>query len=607
MVNLTQLHTLGLQVLSGEFGEAKTATMAARYTTSFLAGREIPNPFRDEDGNIALQAPEFKLQNSAYMRGLKKNNPDRYKQTLAAWEYAQEHDVIESTFASSAQLYERSNTPTGKFNFRQAVRRGEVLTAGQRAAANTMSAMGFLFHSTETIGRGIMYMSSFDLAYERAIGQGKTPEQAGPEARKLAAELTNKAMFDFSNWNKSRFAKAPAGRLALQMTAYIHSLSSLMLRSFVGMLPYFNKEGKAAAARVFFGSSAVTALYGGLRATLFSPLIMGAYTIAKYVESLFEDDDEEEEVKQGYLNKKTIEREVMKFADENGNSLGKKDMDYYIRATFIPQTFGKGSTLANALGLSDEAAANLATAADMGIPGIFGVDISGSVAMGDLPFIGSNVQLKGDTLEVRAAEAAAKIALGPAGSVGLSYLKAYEAFQKGDIQQGIELAVPAIIRNPLKALRLNEEGLLIGKDKDTPLKDPGYYTDAKVVLQSLGFKDAETSRNMQLDMLAGDVEREVATQKTELLDRRYRATLNFEKNPSEANKLKLAEVERDMDIFTLNYPSSEITLETTEKSRKAKEQDAGDKAYGIGFDNKSPIREATQKERIEQLLRDAGK
>ena len=605
-INLTQLHTLGLPVLSGEFGEAKTAAMAARYTTSLLAGREIPNPFRDEDGNIGLQAPEFKFQNSAYMRSLKKSDPDRYKQTMAAWEYAQDHDVIESTFASSSQLYERSNTPTGDFNFRQAVRRGEVLTAGQRAAANAMSAMGFLFHSTETIGRSVMYMSSFDLAYERAIGKGKTPEQAGVEARKLATDLTNKAMFDFTNWNKSRFAQAPATRFALQMTSYIHSLSSLMLRSFVGMLPYFNKEGKAAAARVFFGSSGVTALYGGAQATLFSPLIMGAYTIAKYVESLLEDDDEEEEIKQDYLNEKTIEREMLKFADENKNELGKKDMDYYIRATFIPETFGKGSTLANALGLSDKAAANLATAADSGIPALFGVDISNSVAMGDLPFIWSNVQVKGDTPEVRAYEGAARMALGPFGSVGISYVKAADAWNNGDIQQAVELAVPAIIRNPLKALRLQEEGLKIGKDKDIQLKDPSYYTGGKTLLQSLGFKDTETTRNMELDLMAGAVERDVAAQKTELLDQRYRAILAFEKNPSKENETKWNAVERDMDIYNLVYPSNAITKDTKSKSLDAKRRDAVDKAYGLSVNKDIPIREATQEERLEQFLRDSG-
>ena len=605
-INLTQLHTLGLPVLSGEFGEAKTAAMAARYTTSFLAGREIPNPFRDEDGNLTLQAPDFKFENSGYMRSLKESDPERYKQTLGAWEYAQDHDVIESTFASSSQLYERSNTPTGDFNFRQAVRRGEVLTAGQRAAANTMSAMGFLFHTTETIGRSVMYMSTFDLAYERAIGKGKTPEEAGVEARKLATDLTNKAMFDFTNWNKSRFAQAPLTRFALQMTSYIHSLSSLMLRSFVGMLPYFNKEGKAAAARVFFGSSGVTALYGGMQATLFSPLIMGAYTVAKYVESLLEEDDEEEEIKQDYLNTSTIEGKLLKYADENKNELGKKNMDYYIRATFIPETFGKGSTLANALGLSDKAAANLATAADSGIPALFGVDISNSVAMGDLPFIWSNVQVKGDTPEVRAYEATARMALGPFGSVGISYVKAADAWNNGDIQQAMELAVPAIIRNPLKALRLQEEGLKIGKDKDIQLKDPSYYTGGKVLLQSLGFKDAETTRNMELDMMAGEVEREVAAQKTELLDRRYRAILAFEKNPSKENEDKWNAVERDMDIYNLVYPSNAITLETKTKSIDAKRRDATDKAYGLTVNKDIPIREATQEERLEQFLRDSG-
>ena len=609
MVNLTQLHSLGLPVLSGEFGEAKTAAMAARYTTSFLAGREIPNPFRDEDGNVALQAPDFKLQNSAYMRGLKKSNPDRYKQTLAALEYAQDNDIIESTFASSAQLYERSNTPTGKFNFRQAVRRGDALTAAQRASANAMSAMGFLFHSTETIGRGIMYMSSFDLAYERAIGQGKTPEQAGMEGRKLAAELTNKAMFDFTNWNKSRFAKAPAGRLALQMTSYIHSLSSLLLRSFVGMMPYFNKEGKAAAARVFFGSAGVTALYGGIRSTQFYALTMGAYALVKFVEDFFDDDDEEKQkdTKEGVLGKKTVEREFLKYADENGNELGKKDMEYYIRATWIDDTFGKGSTLQKAFGLSDKAAANLATAADMGIPGVFGVDISGSVAMGDLPFIWSNVQVKGDTPEVRAYEAAARMALGPAGSVGVSYVKAADAWNKGDVDQAIEAVVPAAIRNPLKALRLNEEGLLIGKDKDIQLKDPSYYTNGKTVLQSLGFKDAETSRNMQLDMLAGDVEREVAEQKTELLDRRYRAILKYDADPSPKNKLELQQVEYDINVYDENYPSNSMSNDTKRKSFKGKEQDAADKSYGLGVNPKIPIRDVLYEERIQQALEDEGK
>jgi hypothetical protein len=359
---------------------------------------------------------------------------------------------------------------------------------------------------------------------------------------------------------------------------------------------------------VFFGSSGVTALYGGLQATLFSPLIMGAYTIAKYVESLLEDDDDEEEqVKEGVLNEKTVERQFLKYANENGNELGKKNMDYYIRATFIPETFGKGSTLANALGLSDKAAANLATAADSGIPALFGVDISNSVAMGDLPFIWSNVQVKGDTPEVRAYEGVARMALGPFGSVGISYVKAADAWNNGDIQQAMELMVPAIIRNPLKATRLQEEGLKIGKDKDIQLKDPSYYTGGKTLLLSLGFKDAETTRNMELDIMAGEVEREVAAQKTELLDRRYRAILKYDANPTPENELALQKVEFDINVYDENYPSNSISKDTKLKSFRAKEQDASDKAYGLGVNPKIPIRDVLYEERIQQALEAEGK
>jgi hypothetical protein len=371
------------------------------------------------------------------------------------------------------------------------------------------------------------------------------------------------------------------------------------------MIPFLNKEGKAAAARVFFGSAVVTMLYGGIRSTQFYALGMGAYTLVKYVESLIDDDDEEEDIKQGYIGTKTIERNLLKYADKKGNELGKKDMEYYIRSTWIDDTFGKGSNMQKAFGLSDKSAANLATAADMGIPALFGVDISGSVSMGDLPFIGSNLQLKGDTSEIRAFEAMGKIALGPFGSVLISYDRAVKAWNAGDIDQAIEAAVPAVIRNPLKALRLQEEGLKIGKDKDIQLKDPSYYTTPKTILQSLGFKDAETSRNMQLDMLAGDVEREVAAQKTELLDRRYRAFNAFLTKPKAEAERGWTEIKRDIDIFNLTYPSNEISVDTAKKSLKAKKADAADKAYGLGVNKKIPIRDMLQEERIRQLITDA--
>lgn len=600
-MNLTQLHIVGLPVLSAEFGEAKTLEMSTRYTASFLGGQQIPNPFRDEEGNIKIQSPEFRFENSAYMRGLKESDPERYQQTLDAWNYAREHDVIESTFSAGANLYERSNVPTGDFSFTQAVRRGEAVTAAQRATANTINAMGYMFHKSEVIGRSIMFMSSFDLAYERAIKQGKSPEEAGKEARELANKLTNKGMFDFSNWNKSRFAKGRIGRLALQMQSYRQSMNMLLLRSFVRMLPFMNKEGKLAAARVFFGIAGMTALYGGIRVTHISALVMAAYTVMKWAESLSDEDDEEKELAGGYLDDTTIERELLKFADENGNELAMKDTDYYIRSQWINETFGVGSTLQNALGLSDETAAKLAAVADMGLPALGGVDISNSVSLNEF---WTPVEAKGNTPEVRALETLARIGLGPTASTLASYVKAAQAWNDGDIEKAFETVLPAVIRNYIKSERLQSEGLRVGKNEDIELKSPEYYTSGKAALQSLGFRDAETSRNMQLDIAAGKIEDKVAAEQTKLLDKRYRAVLDFYRNPSDETEREWAKVERAIKIYNLNYPSNAISEETKEKSFQSKSDEAAELSGGLGYNPKIPVRLPLAEERAAQIGRE---
>jgi hypothetical protein len=458
--------------------------------------------------------------------------------------------------------------------------------------------MGYTFHKSEVIGRSIMYMSSFDLAYERAIKQGKSPEAAGKEARSLAAKLTNKGMFDFSNWNKSRFAQTRPGRIILQMQSYRQSMYTLLFRSFVRMLPLMNKEGKLAAARVFFGVAGMTALYGGLRATHISGLVMGAYTVMKFVESLFDEDDEEKELEQGYLNEETFDRELFKFADKHGNELALKNAEYYIRAHWIPETFGKGSTLQNALGLSDENAAKLAAVADMGLPALGGVDLSNSVSLNE---VWSPVEAKGNTPEVRALETLARWGLGPTAASVAQYVKAAQAWEEGDIEKGFEAALPALIRNYIKSERLASEGLRVGKNEDIVLKDPTYYTSGKSALISFGFRDAETSRNMQLDIAAGKIEDEIAAEKTKLLDRRYRAIIDFEADPSKENEREYNRAERNIDIYNLNYPSNAITGETKRKSLRAKLKEAEGKAYGLEFDPNIPIRMPLAEERAEQL------
>ena len=600
IMNLTQLHIAGLPTLSAEFGEKATYGMAARYTGSFLTGQRIANPFRDADGNVRLQMPDVTLENSAYIQGLKESDPERYAEMQKAWQYQAEHDVTESTFAAGSDIYERSSRPTEKYSFTQAARKGDVITAAQRGTANAIEAMGALFHHGERIGREIMFMSAFELAYERGLKQGKTSEQAGEEARVLAAKLTNKGMFDFSNWNKSRYSKSQAGRLPLQMRSYSLAMTSLLFRSFVNMVALQRtKAERLAAARVFMGVGAMTTLYGGFRVSQFYVMAMLGYGFYEFLKDMLGDEDEpEDEVAGGYLNEDTIQRELLKYADEKGRELSKKDMEYYVRAAWIPETFGRGGTLATALGIEDKNADKLARAADMGIPALFNVDISNSVSLGDL---WHPVEAKSQDPEARFYERVGRVIFGPSGALISGGIKAVKEANDGNIDKAIEATMPALIRNFVKAERLKEEGLVVGKNRDVVLQDPSFYDTLTLVLQSAGFTEAETSRAMQMDIKASDIEKEISAEQTKLLDRRYRAILDFNKDPTPENEKAWKTVERDISIYNLNYPSNEITEDDKEKSFQNKINEAAERAGGLGYNPKIPVRQIEAEERAARL------
>jgi len=600
IMNLTQLHIVGLPTLSAEFGEKATYAMAARYTGQILTGKRIANPFRDEEGNIRLQLPEFTTEGSAYINGLRETDPDRYEAIQKAWEYAQEREVTESTFSSAANVYERSNEPTAEMSFTQAVREGNAALAVQRATANAVNGMGALFHHTERMGREIMYMSAFELAYDRALAEGKSSAEATEIALPKAAEMTNKGMFDFSNWNKSRAAKTPVGKVALQMRSYSIAMTSLLFRSFTNMVALNRtKAERLAAARVFMGVGAMTTLYGGFRASQFYLMGMLGFGLYEMLKSAIGDeDDEEQEIEQGYLNPETIDRELMRYADEQGRELTKKDWDYYIRTVWIPETLGKGGTLQEALGISDETADKLATASDIGIPGIFGVDISNSVSLTNL---WHPIDVKSDKPEVQLFEMAGRGLLGPSGSLLTAPVKFYTEQNAGNFDKAIESIMPAFLRGYVKSQRLQEEGLRVGKNQDVILRDPSFYDTYTLAMQSLGFPEAETSRAMQLDIRAGEIEREIADEKTNLLDQRYRALNATATDTSGEAERALREVERAIEIYNLNYPSNAIDEDTKERSFQQKSMEAAERMYGLGMNPNIPIRQPLMEERVKEL------
>jgi len=597
-MNLTQLHLTGFPMLTSEFGEAATTAMAARYTGQLLTGQRIAYAVRDEEGNVRLNAPKFTAQSSAYIRGLQETDPDRYAAIQKAWLYGEEREVTQSTFTSAQSIYERSNKPSGELGFMQSVRAGDKAQATKQAVSNTIDGMGSLFHHSERIGREIMYMSAFELAYDRNLKKGMDPEVAADEAMATAVKLTNDGMFDFSNWNKPRAFKTPVGRVALQMRSFSFQMTSLLARSAFNLIAaQRTKAERLAAARVFFGVGAMTTLYAGLRSSQFYLMAMLGLGIYKFFEGLGEDDDEEQEIKQGVVSSETLEREYMKFADEQGRELGKKDMDIFIRTSWIPETFTGG--LQEVFGFSDDTADKLSLVADMGLPALAGVDISNSVALTNL---WHPVDTKSDSTEAQSFEALGRIILGPSGSFITAWNRFDEEANKGNLDKAVEALLPAAVRNYVKSERLQDEGLVIGKNRDVVLKDPSFYDAYTSTMQALGFPEAETSRDMQLDIAAGDIEREVSQERTDLLDKRYRAILNMVTDPSEDTERELAKVEREIQIYGLNYPSNAIDEDAKQQSFEQKQQEAAERMYGLGFNPKIPVRLPMVEERMERMV-----
>jgi hypothetical protein len=94
----------------------------------------------------------------------------------------------------------------------------------------------------------------------------------------------------------------------------------------------------------------------------------------------------------------------------------------------------------------------------------------------------------------------------------------------------------------------------------------------------------------------------VAQERTDLLDRRYRAILDMVADPSEETERGLRAIERDIQIYGLNYPSNAIDEDAKLRSFEQKQQEAAERMYGLGYNPKIPVRQPMAEERMERML-----
>jgi len=545
IIEMTQLHIVGSQVLAAEFGQLASAKALARYQVGAFVpfNNKATMTVKDENGEIINKwsAPTF--EDSPYMEKLKAKNPARHEAMEWGFNFGHDHDTFSSTYSSD--MTSRGARSTEERGVGEALKAGKPVSA---LAQGTRAVIDFMmggFHHMGVINRMAMYMATYELAYDRArkkYGDGENAELASrQEAGELAVKLTNEALFNYATNNKAPVLQYTLTRIPLQFMHYVMQMTSLLVRNFYGMLPFLNKEGKAAAAKRFFGTMMMTTVYGGLTALPIG-LIFGIVKALEAARDAFGDEEDEN----------------YKYADDKGDPRGKVDLEYWFRNSWIQDTFGKGSTIQKTLNLTDDQAQWLADAAEYGpVSKITGWNFSDSVSLDNLWFADDHVSEGG---EKGFFEAIGRRVSGVVGSVAARGVRGKKFYDEGNIDRAIETWTPPFFSGSMKADRLSTDGLYLSDG--TQAKPPSFYTWDKLLGVGLGFTDIDTAQMQKRDTLRSNVEFKVNQQKKDLL-RKFvvadeLATIRPNSKPARA---QIDKVRAEIDKFNLNYPDIAMSAE----------------------------------------------
>jgi hypothetical protein len=542
MIQLTQLPIVAFPVLGAKYGWGKTMALMPKYLNVF---KSLSTTRTDMNGEVVTEWGQPSLQNASYIT----EHPDpEYRKVMSeAWERLNNDGVFTVTYAGD--MSERGNKPTAAFNMQES-----PVGSGLRVVANFMSGA---FHHMERLSREVMAMSSFELAYAKAIEDGASVEEARSKGISEATALTKEGLFNFTAFNKPRLFRHPLGRLPTQFMTFPLQMTSYLVRNFFGMLPFVNESGKKEAAEKFFTTMAMTFMFAGATGLPMYSLLMGM--LDKYRE-LMRPKLEADPHKYGHYDE----------ADPN-NIWGKRSYDLYFRNTVLPSYFGNGSSLANALGLTEAQAQTLSRGIELGpISALLDRDIGTSVGL-------NNMWFRDDSPSDSNRSAFEKMLvsfMGPFGSMGSQMAGALDDFENGDIQPGLEKISPAFYRGALVATRLQAEGSRT-PGQDAQILEAEYYNMGQLLTRGLGFASTTEDQIKKANSLAKEMEVSVNKERTGLIDRTNSIILAVNKNPTDAKLLKQRDaVVHEIQEFDARNPWTPIYGDTISNSLSARQRQA---------------------------------
>ena len=460
----------------------------------------------------------FSVINSKYI--------DEHKnsaQLKAAYQTAVDLGVTNVTY--SADLSARKKSDTDKFDSTPA-----------KTWRGFVDMMGFLFHHSERLSREIIFMATVELELDRlnANKPNLTDDARLSQATQTAVETTYEILFNYTLYEKPPLMKHPVGKIATQFLTYPLQMTSFLIRNFFGTVwPTIPKAERKAAATKLFGTIGMTTLFAGAVGVPGYTAMMG---MAEGVREALRPDMDDEDADIWY--------------DENdeGNPLGKRNLDLWFREWWIPTMFGPNSDIASALGLEPETAQGLARGIEMGpISALTDWNVGSSVTLDHLWF---QDRVPSDDMKSAFQYFLFDTFGGPLGAMGSQIIDGVQDMNEGNFDRGWEKFAPAFFRGPLKAMRVSEEGSLTSGQR-AQILDAEWYTTGKLLGQALNFQPTTEAEISKANFLAKRVVVEVQKERTKVLNQ---INLAYAKDMENSTPSTQANIDEALDaVYEYNY------------------------------------------------------
>jgi hypothetical protein len=369
-----------------------------------------------------------------------------------------------------------------------------------------MQVLSATFHGAEKFNREVVAMSAYDLSYAKNIKDGLSEDAAQKRAIEEAKDLTYKSMFDYSALNKPRYFQGKYAKVFLQFKQFSQQMTYMLARSaYEGFAKKFDandrkdiggqinntriedgqealdgadlneaidkyiKEFKAEGRNRLMGTLGTTFIFAGATGLPGWAAFSSMMEILHYI---FADEDEEDKP---------------------------FDFDNWFK-NWSADTFGGFVGDSISRGVASQAT---------------GIDLADRMSLNGMWF---RDQRKQPDME-SAFQAYLVSLMGPAVGIGVSAFNAADQALQGHIGRAIETISPAVIKNGLKAARLEREGALtLAGDELIP-----DFSATEIAAQAVGFQPERLAQKQKANIEMKNAEQEIIKKHDMLLNAAFLA------------------------------------------------------------------------------------